>query len=404
MGKYFNSLLVGLMVMGCASTKQPAKKASIPEIFTDYQDFVGWEVLSEQADMTISKLREKYNRPMSLLPVVNDLSKLESFETFGIYASDIFLEYTQYNDSPKKEVLHIPMPGFDAQFDYKLDMEIDISQMISDDDGMKRLPCLDVIFEVSPLFSPSVKTKKVNVEGDSIPTALVKSVDRLPGETLIQRLNLIDLIPKYIKAEHLKDGHLSVSMQGSLSLNEYQDPDPESILDMAAYGSREIQRSEFTDAANTIKGEMQNPYEISKKIVEFIGNKIEYESKENFFKPFQALTAGKGDCDDYAEISKELHKAAGIPSKSRAGYVMSPDGEILGGHRWVEVLYPAADGFRWALQDPTWADDEIDDTEKYLIFNSKDPKADKHMPEMYVFPKLTGMIGIVELSSTWKRK
>jgi transglutaminase-like putative cysteine protease len=66
----------------------------------------------------------------------------------------------------------------------------------------------------------------------------------------------------------------------------------------------------------------------------------------------EALTAGRGVCQDYAHIMLAACRAAGIPARYVSGHL----GGEGGSHAWVEVLYPHPYcGNRWVAQgwDPT---------------------------------------------------
>ena len=66
----------------------------------------------------------------------------------------------------------------------------------------------------------------------------------------------------------------------------------------------------------------------------------------------EALTAGRGVCQDYAHIMLAACRAAGIPARYVSGHL----GGEGGSHAWVEVLHPHPYcGNRWVAQgwDPT---------------------------------------------------
>lgn len=114
----------------------------------------------------------------------------------------------------------------------------------------------------------------------------------------------------------------------------------------------------------SVVGNEKNPYEIAKKIYNFVIKTLEYDfyrandKNYDFMYASEILGEGKGVCLDYAILYTAMLRAAGIPARLAGGIpvtiiLLEDDKEINIGHEWVEVKLP---GYGWIPVDPTTED------------------------------------------------
>jgi transglutaminase-like putative cysteine protease len=108
-----------------------------------------------------------------------------------------------------------------------------------------------------------------------------------------------------------------------------------------------------------------NPYEKAKKIFTFIKEHMTYDeeviNEERDKGALEALTTGRGVCEDYADLMVAMLRAVGVPSRTVVGWmgdvedtqqvIADRSGILLPGHVWVEYYLP---GYGWVPADPTY--------------------------------------------------
>lgn len=95
-----------------------------------------------------------------------------------------------------------------------------------------------------------------------------------------------------------------------------------------------------------------DPEDLAERISAWVTEVMQYGSGATTVETTapQALTIGKGLCQDYAHIMLALCRALGLAARYVSGHMLA-DG---GSHAWVEVLLPRAGGdFRALAFDPT---------------------------------------------------
>mgnify|MGYP001049408417 CR=1 FL=1 len=102
-------------------------------------------------------------------------------------------------------------------------------------------------------------------------------------------------------------------------------------------------------------GNEKNPYWIARKILNYVGNKIDYELVGGWDIVPEILRRGKGSCSEYAYATIALLRAARIPARFVGSVVQRGDRASIDGvfHRWIEVYLP---GYGWVQADPGVAD------------------------------------------------
>ena len=111
---------------------------------------------------------------------------------------------------------------------------------------------------------------------------------------------------------------------------------------------------EVRSLIKSIKTKKTTPYNIAKKICEFVHNEFEYKKGvTNVFTTLQeAWKLKSGVCQDFANVMIEICRIAEIPTRCVSGYVYRRKRLRGAGatHAWVEILIP---GYGWLGLDPT---------------------------------------------------
>lgn len=108
-------------------------------------------------------------------------------------------------------------------------------------------------------------------------------------------------------------------------------------------------------ATQITKG-MTNPYLKAKKIYEFVNTSIAYDFSEGNKGALNALTTGKGVCEDFAGLFTAMARSAGIPSRVVYGFWMESlnftelEDISTYRHAWAEFYIP---GSGWVVAEPT---------------------------------------------------
>lgn len=94
-----------------------------------------------------------------------------------------------------------------------------------------------------------------------------------------------------------------------------------------------------------------NPYWITRKIINYIAASMEYELSGGWDVAPEVLRRGKGSCSEYAYAFISMMRASGIPTRYVGSMVERGDRASIDRvfHRWVEVYLP---GYGWVPVDP----------------------------------------------------
>jgi hypothetical protein len=104
---------------------------------------------------------------------------------------------------------------------------------------------------------------------------------------------------------------------------------------------------------NAIKeaiGEEDNPYWMVRSILEYIGNRIDYERVGGWDTAPNVLARGTGSCSEYSFVFMAMARGAGIPTRFCAGVCERGDEASTDDvfHRWTEVYLP---NYGWIPMD-----------------------------------------------------
>ncbi|MBI3991312.1 MAG: transglutaminase domain-containing protein [Candidatus Omnitrophica bacterium] len=145
-------------------------------------------------------------------------------------------------------------------------------------------------------------------------------------------------------------------------------------------GDIDINNEQIMQAAESITGNIKNPYLKSKAIYNFIVKNIGYENIEDesgVQSIPQTLSIKRGNCSDITKLFIALARISGIPARQVDGVVFFPNVSETKclekqGHAWVEIYLPV---YGWIPVDPTFG---ISERENYFCF-----EYDKHIKEFY---------------------
>ncbi len=123
----------------------------------------------------------------------------------------------------------------------------------------------------------------------------------------------------------------------------------------------ESDNSEIITAANEIKSDKTNVYDIVASTYGYVVDKIDYSNVKRFGinQRQGALATFKGGaavCMEYSDLFIALSRAQGIPARAAFGYgydARSTNGEQTP-HQWAEVYIPKLDA--WIAIDTTWGE------------------------------------------------
>lgn len=96
-----------------------------------------------------------------------------------------------------------------------------------------------------------------------------------------------------------------------------------------------------------IVGDETNVYLIAKAIYDWIDDHVDYHiwtGHDGPLSSLETLEVLKGDCDDQSMLFCALARSAGVPAWLQLGAVYSPDDDEMGGHAWVQMFMPTAEG------------------------------------------------------------
>ena len=134
---------------------------------------------------------------------------------------------------------------------------------------------------------------------------------------------------------------------------------PKDIRDMYTVdGLRlSIDNPVIQDAIKEAVGEETNPYCITRRILEYIGEKVEYERAGRWDTAPNVLERGTGSCSEYSFVFMAMARGAGLPTRFCAGIVERGDEASMDDafHRWVEVYLP---NYGWIPVDADAGDKE----------------------------------------------
>ncbi len=129
-------------------------------------------------------------------------------------------------------------------------------------------------------------------------------------------------------------------------------------LDQTAYVN-----SKVPEILKSLGVDGMSNYEKVKTIHDYVCQMITYESDGDIYSTaYSSFANGKGLCNSYALCMYKLLVGAGIPCKWIGGFAGT--GRDAGGHAWNIVAL----GDKWYYVDPTWDDDEDNNTISYDYF------------------------------------
>jgi hypothetical protein len=142
----------------------------------------------------------------------------------------------------------------------------------------------------------------------------------------------------------------------------------------------------FLGEVQQIAASESNQQELMRKLTKLVNQKIKYpghETPDTHHSQLQEqykgrelafgkyLEVGEGVCRHKALAIKLALEHVNIPSRYVPGDALNSQGQVRGGHAWVEAI--TADGKRW-LVDPTWNDPGIPLEEAYRSGKLRRPK------------------------------
>lgn len=111
----------------------------------------------------------------------------------------------------------------------------------------------------------------------------------------------------------------------------------------------------IVQAVQEAVGKETNPYWISRRILQYCVDKIEYERVGGWNVAPKVLERGTGSCSEYTFVYIAMCRAAGVPARYAGALVVRSDDASWDDvfHRWVEVYLP---GYGWIPVDPSRGD------------------------------------------------
>ena len=118
-----------------------------------------------------------------------------------------------------------------------------------------------------------------------------------------------------------------------------------------------VPASRFTDTSRETQrlaldaiGNQTDAWQAALAIMRFVHDRMAYEPQTTHVHTHarEALSAGRGVCQDFAHVMIGLCRAAQIPARYVSGYLATQ--QSSGTHAWTEVFIPSAG---WVALDPT---------------------------------------------------
>jgi transglutaminase-like putative cysteine protease len=125
----------------------------------------------------------------------------------------------------------------------------------------------------------------------------------------------------------------------------------------------ESDNEDIIKKANELAGEETNPYEIAKKIYEYVNLNITYDMNPEYAGKgaLHALYTKRGVCEEFSKLFAALLRAKHIPSRTVYGYWLQDNVKDEIGydwykveglrHEWPEFYLP---GYGWIICEPTY--------------------------------------------------
>jgi len=193
-------------------------------------------------------------------------------------------------------------------------------------------------WQFAALVSSSHQMKTMYVDNENNWHGVFEVGEISPGATKELQLELIYEIDVY-------DPRISENDVGELSeaswLAAYLEPD----------NKWESDHPLIVQAATSAVNGETNAYLAGQKIVEFVVDRLNYQTQTTRHGALWAYLNRSGDCSEYTDLSIALARAAGLPARAMYGWGYSENN--LGGHAWVEFYLPNKG---WQPADPTWAE------------------------------------------------
>lgn len=193
-------------------------------------------------------------------------------------------------------------------------------------------------WQFAALTSSNYQVKTMYVDNENNWHGVFEVGEISPGATKELQLELIYEIDVY-------DPRISENDVGALSeaswLTAYLEPD----------NKWESDHPLIVQAATSAVDGATNAYLAGQKIVEFVVDRLNYQTQTTRHGALWAYLNRIGDCSEYTDLSVALARAAGLPARAMYGWGYSENN--LGGHAWVEFYLPNKG---WQPADPTWAE------------------------------------------------
>jgi transglutaminase-like putative cysteine protease len=160
-------------------------------------------------------------------------------------------------------------------------------------------------------------------------------------------------VPHKIAQTYILDRYtMETRIESSRVPMEY---DTERTLYKAYTGSDQFTPSadpEISAAARANGGKDLNPAVRARRLYEYVAGRMSYSAAEKYVSAADGFKNKKGDSYTYAALYVSLLRAAGIPARTIAGYII-PESNTARPHFWAELYLP---NFGWLPADPALGD------------------------------------------------
>ncbi len=286
------------------------------------------------------------------------------FNKKGRYSVSLETDDGKNSDNVKKEIIiEDPEPSVDIKRTHDFNIEI---EYVLKNTGQTDLENIRCFISVPQNIVPYQNIKNFTIKGNEAEISYYYDEDwnlladfefiedkLQPGKEIVAALELEVEMPEFNYDPPGKD------------MLYYDENDN----DVESYTSDDF----FIDSDNpviiektlSVIGNEKNPYEIAKKIYNFVIKTMQYDfyraddKNYDFMYASEILKEKKGVCLDYAILYTAMLRAAKIPARLAGGIpvtaiILEDDKEINIGHEWVEIKLP---GYGWIPVDPTAEDD-----------------------------------------------
>ncbi|MDD3520789.1 MAG: transglutaminase domain-containing protein [Actinomycetota bacterium] len=285
------------------------------------------------------------------------------FKKEGTYSVSLEVSDGIITDSiSKKIIVKDVKPPIDIKKSHDFNIEI---EYVLKNTGQADLENLRCFISVPQNIVPYQSIKNLRIKGDDAKISYYYDED----------WNLLAEF-EFAKQELKPENEIKAAIEVTVEMPEfyYNSPGKDALYyeegdkDIDLYTSDDF----FIDSDNpviidktlSVIGNEKNPYEIAKKIYNFVIKTLKYDfyraddKNYDFMYASEILDEGKGVCLDYAILYTAMLRAAKIPARLAGGIpvtaiLLEDDKEINIGHEWVEIKLP---DYGWIPVDPTAED------------------------------------------------